>query len=239
MVRGDGREYNQMRELKLEPGYIKTADGSCLVEMGNTRLICTASLEENVPQFLKGKGSGWVRAEYGMLPRSTQTRNQRDRLSGRRFEIQRLIGRSLRAVVDLEKLGERTIWIDCDVIQADGGTRTAAINGGFVALTECLLKMKNEQKINDVPLKGYLGAISVGIWKKNLILDLNYAEDSKAEVDMNVVMNSDKELVEIQATAEQGAFSQKVMLKMVELAQEGIEKIIEKQKELFRDAIFI
>jgi len=237
-VRNDGREYDQMREMKIERNYVKPAEGSCLIELGQTRLICTATVEEGVPQFLKGKGTGWVRAEYGMLPRSTLTRNQRDKLSGRRFEIQRLIGRSLRAGVELEKLGERTIWIDCDVIQADGGTRTAAINGGFIALVDCLIGLKKKGVLKEVPIKSYLGAISVGIWKKNLVLDLNYLEDSKAEVDMNVVMNSQKELVEIQATAEESSFSPQIMLQMVDLAQGAIERIIEKEKEFFRDEIF-
>lgn len=239
MNRIDGREFNQIRSIKFSRNIIKHAEGSCLIELGDTKVICTASVEENVPSFLKGKASGWITAEYGMIPRSTEVRTQRDRISGRTFEIKRLIGRSLRSVVDLNRLGERTIWVDCDVIQADGGTRTASITGGFVALVDCLTIVKERGKIADLPIFNYLAAISAGIVEENLILDLNYHEDSKAEIDMNVVMNSDSQFVEIQGTAEKGSFSKKILDGILDLARKGIEEIVEAERKLFRDTLLI
>lgn len=239
MNRIDNREANEIRRVKFTKEYNKHAEGSCFIELGDTKIICTATVEENIPVFLKGKGSGWIRAEYGMIPRSTQIRKQRDRVSGRTFEIQRLIGRALRSTVDLTKLGERTIWIDCDVIQADGGTRTAAITGGFVALVYCLDKLKKEGRINEIPVFSYLAAISVGIFEGNLILDLNYHEDSQAEIDMNIVMNSHSELVEIQGTAEKGTFSKRALDDMLDMAKKGIEDVIKVERELLRDILLI
>jgi len=239
MNRIDGREFNQIRSIKLSRNIIKYAEGSCLIELGDTKVICTASVEENVPSFLKGKASGWITAEYGMIPRSTEVRTQRDRISGRTFEIKRLIGRSLRSVVDLNRLGERTIWVDCDVIQADGGTRTASITGGFVALVDCLNVIKERGKIADLPVFNYLAAISAGIVEDNLMLDLNYHEDSKAEIDMNVVMNSDCEFIEIQGTAEKGSFSKKILDGILDLAKKGIEEIVGVERKLFRDTLLI
>ena len=238
-MRVDSRDFNQIRQIQFKRKFIGNAEGSCLVELGQTKVICTASVEESLPLFLRGKSQGWVTAEYGMLPRSTQSRIQRDRISGRSFEIQRLIGRALRSIVDLTKLGEFTIWIDCDVIQADGGTRTASIMGGFVALVDCLEKLKQTGKIKEIPVDKYLGAVSVGIVGGKLLLDLNYSEDSQAEIDMNVVMNSDFEFVEIQGTAERGSFSKSILDKMLDLAKEGISKVIEEERKIFRDILLI
>ena len=203
MIRIDGRLNNQLRKIKVVKDYIKHAEGSCLIQFGETKVICTASVEEGVPSFLKGKGQGWVTGEYGMLPRSTHTRINREKnSSGRTMEIQRLVGRSLRSIVDMEKLGEQTIKIDCDVIQADGGTRTASITGGFIALGLELKKIQKDHLIADIPLSDYVAAISVGIWKDQLILDLNYEEDSNAQMDMNVAMTGKGRFVEVQGTAE-------------------------------------
>ena len=239
MTRIDAREFNQIRPVKFNRNIIKYAEGSCLIELGETKVVCTASIEDNVPSFLKGRGKGWITAEYGMLPRSTEVRTQRDRISGRTFEIQRLIGRCLRSVVDLNRLGERTVWVDCDVIQADGGTRTASVTGGFIALVDCLSKVRERGKIDEIPVLNYLAAISVGIVDNNLLLDLNYYEDSKAEIDTNIVMNSDFEFVEIQGTAEDGSFSKQILDGMLELAKKGIEKIIDTERALFRDVLLI
>jgi ribonuclease PH len=227
MSRPDGRRNNQLRKIKVTKNYIKHPEGSCLIEFGDTKVICTASVEEGVPPHLKGSGNGWVTAEYGMLPRSVNTRIRRDKAatSGRTQEIQRLIGRSLRAVVDMTKLGERTIKIDCDVIQADGGTRTASITGGFVALGLALSKMKKENTIEEIPLRDYVAAISVGVSKGQPVLDLNYEEDSKAEMDMNVVMVGAGEFVEIQGTAEGKPFSKTQSDKLLTLAQKGIKEL--------------
>ncbi|MCX5657899.1 MAG: ribonuclease PH, partial [Candidatus Omnitrophica bacterium] len=218
--------------------YIKHAEGSCLIELGDTKVICTASLEEKIPPFLKGSGSGWVTAEYGMIPRSCTTRTQRENSrsgpNGRTQEIQRLVGRCLRTVVDLKQLGERTIWIDCDVIQADGGTRTASITGGFVALVDCLLKMRKDGLLHKLPLNDFVAAISVGKVGEKLLLDLCYAEDSKAEVDMNVVMTGSDEFIEIQGTAERQPFTSKEMKDLLGLAKEGIVELIALQKELLK-----
>lgn len=236
MIRKDGRSQNKLRKMKVTQNYIEYAEGSCLIELGNTRIICTASVEERVPPFLKGSNTGWISAEYSMLPRSCLSRISREstqgKVRGRTHEIQRLIGRSLRAVVNLEKLGERTIWIDCDVIQADGGTRCAGITGGFIALVNCLQKLKKDKIISQLFLKDFVAALSVGILKGHPILDLNYEEDSRAEVDMNVVMTGKGKFVEIQGTAEGAPFSRTDMDKLLSLAKEGIEELIEIQKEV-------
>lgn len=232
-MRIDGRSNDQLRPVKITKNYLKHPAGSCLIESGETKVICTASVEESVPPFLKGKGAGWVTAEYGMLPGSCSSRVGREKTSGRTHEIQRLIGRSLRAVIDTKLLGERTIKIDCDVIQADGGTRTAAITGGFIALALAVMKLKKDGLITKMPLLDYVAAISVGIFKDELILDLKYEEDSKAEMDMNVVMLGNGKFVEVQGTAEGAPFSKKQMDQLVKLAEEAINKLITlQQKEL-------
>jgi len=231
MVRSDGRGLDKIRSVKITRNYVKYAEGSCLIELGNTRVICTASVEEFVPQFLKGSLTGWVSAEYGMIPRSCKTRIRRDKNSGRTFEIQRLIGRSLRTVVDMSILGERTIWIDCDVTQADGGTRTASITGSFIALVDALHKIKREGMIRRMPIKDYVAATSVGMFKGNLLLDLNYEEDSKADLDMNIVMTGKGKFIEVQGTAEKEPFSKQEMDKLFGLAEKGIGQLIDIQKE--------
>lgn len=236
-MRKDKRNLDQIRQIKVQRNFIKYAEGSCFIEAGNTKVICTASLEKSVPHFLKGTGSGWVTAEYSMLPRSTQTRNLRDRISLRAFEIQRLIGRSLRSVVNLKELGEKTIWIDCDVVCADGGTRTTSIIGGFIALVDCLNKLLNEGIIKTLPIKDFLGATSVGIWHNQYILDLTYEEDVEADVDMNVVMTGKGEFVEIQGTAEGKTFSKKDLDNLLSLAKKGIEEIIDLERNLFKDIL--
>lgn len=227
-----------MRRLKIRPGFMKYAEGSCLIEVGSTKVICTASVEDGVPLFLRGKGSGWITAEYSMLPRSCTKRipreSSRGRVGGRTHEIQRLIGRSLRAVVEMSALSERTIWMDCDVIQGDGGTRTASITGSFVALALCLKKMKSKALIESLPVKEYVAAVSVGISGEEILLDLNYEEDSRADVDMNVVMTSSGRFIEIQGTAEGRPFTGSQMKKMIALAGSGIKKIIAKQKEILK-----
>ncbi len=233
MKRHDGRLENQLRKVKITKNYMKHAEGSCLITFGETKVICTASVEDRVPPFLKGKGEGWVTAEYGMLPRSCTTRIKRDRAinSGRSQEIQRLIGRSLRGVVDMKQLGERTIKIDCDVVQADGGTRTASITGGFVALALALKSMKKQKMIDSIPLKDFVAAISVGIFEKRLLLDLNYVEDSSAEMDMNVVMLGKGNFMEVQGTAEGAPFSKKEMDGLLKLAEKGIKELFVLQKK--------
>jgi ribonuclease PH len=236
VFRSDNRAPDQMRPVKITPEFIATAEGSVLIELGNTRVICTASVEETVPQWLRNSGKGWVTGEYGMLPRSTLTRTQRDsmraRPAGRTHEIQRLIGRALRAVVDLSRLGERTIWVDCDVIQADGGTRTASVTGGFVALALAMQKLVEAGTLAAVPIRDYLAATSVGIVDGEIMLDLTYEEDSRAEVDMNVVMTGSGKLVEVQATAEQRPFDDDQLQRMIELARRGVEVLIAEQKKL-------
>ena len=231
MVRNDGRGSDKLRKVNITRNYIKHAEGSCLIELGNTRVICTASVDENVPSFLKGSLTGWVTAEYGMIPRSCKTRILRSKSSGRTYEIQRLIGRSLRTVVDMNNLGERTIWIDCDVIQADGGTRTASITGSFIALVDALQKIKKGSLINVMPMKDYVAATSIGIVDGNLLLDLTYEEDSKAEVDMNIVMTSQGKFIEVQGTGERQPFSKAQMDKLLVLAEKGIRQLIDIQKE--------
>jgi ribonuclease PH len=231
MGRHDSRKPDQMRKIKVTKNYLKHAEGSCLIEFGSTKVICSASVEESVPPFLKGKGEGWVTAEYGMLPRSCTSRIRREKTSGRTEEIQRLIGRSLRAVVDMKKIGERTIRIDCDVLQGDGGTRTASITGGFIALADAVLWMKKNKMIEDIPLKHYIAAISVGISNGTPVLDLDYVEDSKAEVDMNVVMVDSGQFVEVQGTGEGGTFSEGQMTKLLGLAKKGIKELFAIQKK--------
>jgi len=224
-----------MRTVSIKKNFIKHAEGSVLIQVGGTKVICNASVEEKVPPFLRDKKQGWVTAEYSMLPRSTHTRTPREssrgKISGRTQEIQRLIGRSLRTVVNMEKLGERTIWIDCDVIQADGGTRTASITGAFVALCLALKQLKKDKLIDALPIKDYVAATSVGILEGKKILDLDYSEDSVAEVDMNIVKTGSGGFVEIQGTAEQEPFSDKDMEAMLSLANKGIKELIILQKK--------
>src|SRR6266496_2286317 len=234
--RSDNRAPNQMRPVNIVPDYIPSAEGSVLIEMGNTRVICTASVEESVPTFLRNTGKGWVTAEYGMLPRSTLTRSPREsargRIGGRTHEIQRLIGRSLRAVTDLQRLGERSIFLDCDVIQADGGTRTASITGAFVALGLALEKLVEAGTLTSAPLKDYVAAVSVGIVDGEILLDLSYEEDSRADVDMNFVMTAGYKLVEVQATAEHQVFDEQQLGKMIALARAGVQQLIAKQQAM-------
>src|ERR1700726_2848312 len=234
--RSDNRSPDQMRPVNIIPNFINTAEGSVLIELGNTRVICTASVEETVPQFLRNRGKGWISAEYTMLPRATLTRTPREvskgRPSGRTHEIQRLIGRSLRAVTDLVRLGERTIWIDCDVIKADGGTRTASITGAFVALGLALEKLVEAGTLTAVPLKDFVAAVSVGIVDGGILLDLSYEEDSRAEVDMNFVMTAGHKMVEVQATAEHQAFDEVQFAKTLAFARQGVQSLIAKQQGL-------
>lgn len=235
MNRPSGRKPNQMRDVKITRNYTKHAEGSVLVEFGDTKVICTASIDESVPRFLKGKGQGWVTAEYGMLPRSTGSRMQREsakgKQQGRTVEIQRLIGRSLRAALDLEALGENTIQLDCDVIQADGGTRTASITGAFVALADAISVLREKGRLKGEPLKYMVAAISVGVYEGEAVLDLDYPEDSNAETDMNVIMTDAGGFVEVQGTAEGDAFSYNELESMLALAKQGIEELTALQKQ--------
>ncbi|MEW6212738.1 MAG: ribonuclease PH [Acidobacteriota bacterium] len=238
--RSGGRAYDEMRPVRITPNFNKYAEGSVLIEMGDTRVVCTASVDERVPMFLKGQGKGWVTAEYAMLPRATETRTAREtgrnQVSGRTAEIQRLIGRSLRAVIEFNRLGERTIYLDCDVIQADGGTRTASITGAFVALVLALRKLYNDGKIAaPLPVTDYVAAVSVGIIGNEALLDLEYAEDSRAAVDMNIVRTGAGRFIEIQGTAESRPFDQDQMNKMISLATTGIERLIAEQRALLGD----
>jgi len=232
--RADGRSPLELRPVQLTTGYTKYAEGSVLIEMGATRVICTATIEDRVPPFLKGKGTGWVTAEYAMLPRATETRTQREigrgGPSGRTHEIQRLIGRSLRSVVEMAALGERSVTIDCDVIQADGGTRTAGITGGFVALALALNRLLGEGRLTRPPLRDYVAAVSAGVIDGRVLLDLNYSEDSRAEVDMNIVRTGSGHFVEIQGTAEAQPFSRAQMDEMVVAAELGIEQLLVTQR---------
>ncbi|MDD5166607.1 MAG: ribonuclease PH [Candidatus Omnitrophica bacterium] len=237
MVRSDGRGADKLRKLIITRNYMKYAEGSCLMELGNTKVICTASVEESVPPFLKGSGTGWVTAEYGMLPRSCATRIQRGKDSGRTYEIQRLVGRSLRTITDMKQIGERTIWLDCDVMQGDGGTRTASITGSFVALVDALVKIKKKGLISKIPIKDYVAATSVGMVNGSLLLDLCYEEDSKAEVDMNVIMTGSGKFIEIQGTAEREPFAKEEMDKMLGLAKSGIEELFTAQRKLVGDIL--
>ena len=236
--RSDNRTPDQMRPVKIVPDFISTAEGSALIEVGNTRVICTASVEETVPSFLKGAGKGWITSEYSMLPRSTLTRTPREsargRVSGRTHEIQRLIGRALRAVVDLHRLGERTITLDCDVIQADGGTRTASITGAFVAMGLALEKLIDAGTLTSAPIRDYVAAISVGVVDGDVLLDLCYEEDSRADVDLNFVMTGARKIVELQATAEQHPFDDAQLKKMMDFAASGIESLVAKQQGLLQ-----
>jgi ribonuclease PH len=231
--RSDGRQLEALRPIRIIRNYIKHAEGSVLIEMGDTKVICSASLEERVPPFLRNTGKGWVTAEYSMLPRSTNTRTPREsgRGSGRTFEIQRLIGRSLRSVTDLGGFGERTIWIDCDVIQADGGTRTASITGAYVALVDAFRKMLEREVIQKIPVRTPVAAVSVGKVDGKILLDLNYEEDSRAEVDMNVVMTGSGEFIEVQGTAENAVFSKEEMDALIRVAEKGIKKLTAFQKK--------
>jgi len=231
----DGRGIQVLRPVRITRNYLKHAEGSALIEMGDTKVICSASVEERVPSFLRNTGKGWITAEYSMLPRSTHTRTTRDsvtgRGSGRSYEIQRLIGRSLRSVADLSGFGERTIWIDCDVIQADGGTRAASITGAYVALVDAFRRMVRNGLIEKVPIKDSVAAISVGKVEGKALLDLNYDEDSRAEVDMNVVMTGQGKFVEIQGTAEETVFTKKELDELSKIAQKGIRELTRIQKE--------
>jgi len=233
--RVDGRSNDQIRTTTLERDYTKYAEGSVLVSTGDTKVICTASVENSVPYFLRGKNKGWLTAEYSLLPRSTQTRTIREaakgKRSGRTREIQRLIGRSLRAIIDLEMIGERTIWIDCDVIQADGGTRTASITGAYVALYDAVQYMLEEDMINESPLNGFAAATSVGIVDGEYLLDLCYEEDVNAQVDMNIVMDEEGQIIEVQGTAEKDPFTREEMDKFMDLAEKGINDLIKEQKK--------
>ena len=233
-MRTDNRKPNELRPVSITPDVLRYAEGSVEICLGHTKIICSASVEPNVPKWLMGQGSGWISAEYGMLPRSTHTRINREKAAagGRTQEISRLIGRSLRAAVDLKTLGERQIYIDCDVIQADGGTRTASITGGFVALTLALKYLKDHGQISTLPLKSHVAAVSVGLSRNGPILDLNYDEDSTIETDMNFVMTNKKELVEIQGTAEGSAFSFSQLNAMIELAQFGCDKLFQEQAKI-------
>jgi len=236
MTRPSGRAPDELRPIEIIRRYTKHAEGSVLVKFGDTHVLCTASSEDRVPPFLRNKGQGWVTAEYGMLPRSTGSRMAREatrgRQAGRTMEIQRLIGRSLRAVLDLSKLGERTITIDCDVIQADGGTRTAAITGGYVALADATAWLKQRGRIKESPLTGQVASVSCGIYADTAVLDLDYAEDSQAGTDMNFVMNEQDGFIEVQGTAEGKAFTREQMLQMLDLAGAGIRQLISIQREV-------
>ncbi len=234
-MRPSKRAADQMRSIRITRNYTKHAEGSVLVEFGDTKVICTASVEEQIPRWLKGQGKGWVTAEYGMLPRSTGSRMGREaargKQGGRTMEIQRLIGRSLRAAVDLKKLGEHQITVDCDVIQADGGTRTASITGGFVALSDAIHHMIARKMLKKNPIVTSIASVSVGVYQGTPVLDLDYAEDSSAETDMNVVMNGEGQFIEVQGTAEEAPFSMEEMQQMLALAQQGIGELIKQQKE--------
>jgi ribonuclease PH len=234
--REDGRAENQLRKIKITRDFNLYAEGSVLIEFGNTKVICTASVSEKVPPFLKGQGKGWITAEYSMIPRATGERNQREsakgKLSGRTMEIQRLIGRALRTAIDLDKLGERTVTIDCDVIQADGGTRTTSISGGYIALALAMKKLVNEGILAENPIISNVAAISVGIVGGTPMLDLKYSEDSAAEVDMNVVMNGERRFVEVQGTGEEATYTRAELNELLDLAEAGINEIIELQNRV-------
>ncbi len=238
MERIDGRQATEIRPVTITVNYLKHAEGSVLIEVGDTKVLCAASVEERVPPHVKGTGKGWVTAEYALLPRSTHSRNVREsargKIGGRTHEIQRLIGRSLRSVVDLAGLGERTVWIDCDVIQADGGTRTASVTGGFLALVLALNGLRQKKLIAKIPITDYLAAISVGKVQGEALLDLNYHEDSQAEVDMNVVMTGQGCFVEVQGTAEDRPFSSEELQRFLDLSARGIAELIEQEKEILR-----
>jgi ribonuclease PH len=237
-MRANKRSFDELRPIKIKPDYLDFADGSAFIEIGKTRIVAAATIEEKVPPFLKKSGTGWITAEYSMLPRSTEKRNIRERtrahISGRSQEIQRLIGRSLRAVTDLSVLGERTIILDCDVLQADGGTRTASITAACLALALALKKMMDEKIIDRMPLKHLVSGISVGIVEGEILLDLDYSEDSNAEIDMNVVSTENEQLVELQATAEKNPFSRKELSTLLNLANKGIKEVAQVQKDVLK-----
>ena len=241
MIRPSGRAADELRQIRITRNYTKHAEGSVLVEFGETKVICTASVESGVPRFLKGQGQGWLTAEYGMLPRATGSRNQREasrgKQGGRTLEIQRLIGRSLRAALDMGKLGENTIYIDCDVIQADGGTRTASITGAMVALLDALKLLKKRGALKGDPLKQMVAAVSVGIYQGVPVLDLDYPEDSAAETDLNVVMTSAGGFIEIQGTAEGAPFQPEELTAMLELARQGLQQLFDLQQAALQDAV--
>ncbi|MGO8789252.1 MAG: ribonuclease PH [Terriglobia bacterium] len=238
MIRPDQRAPTELRPLEIVPNFISSAEGSALIRLGETQVICTASIDDGVPTFQKGSGNGWVTSEYAMIPRATSTRTPREstrgRQSGRTMEIQRLIGRSLRAVIDMQVLGERTVWIDCDVIRADGGTRTASVTGSMVALGLAIQKLQTQRSLKSNPLKDYLAAISVGIVGDEMLLDLSYAEDSSADVDMNIVMTGAGQLVETQATAEGRTFSTQELSELIELARPAIQQLVEVQRSILK-----
>lgn len=243
-MRVDGRRNEQMRNVKITRNYTKYAEGSVLIEVGDTKVICTASIEDKVPPFLKGSGEGWITCEYNMLPRSTQTRKPRDisklKIDGRTMEIQRLIGRALRSVVDLKAMGEKTIWIDCDVIQADGGTRTSSISGAFVALVDAVNKLHRHSPFDVYPIRNFVSAVSVGIVKDIKVLDLCYAEDSIAKVDMNIVMTDEGEFIEVQGTGEESPFSRKDLDELLALGEKGIKHMTQVQKDTLKtDCLWI
>ena len=236
MTRLDARATDELRPTRITPNYLAHPEGSVLIEAGKTKVICTASTEDKVPPFLRGTGKGWITAEYGMLPRSTNTRMQREssqgKVSGRTQEIQRLIGRSLRSVVDMKALGERTVWIDCDVIQADGGTRTASITGAFVAMVLAMDKLKNQRVFAQIPVTNYVAATSVGVVDAEAVLDHAYEEDTPAELDIKIIKTSDGRFIELQGTAEQEPFSRVILDALLGLADRGIAQLIEKQREI-------
>ncbi|KJJ85120.1 ribonuclease PH [Candidatus Omnitrophus magneticus] len=240
-MRSDGRLFNELRKITVTPNYLKHAEGSCLIEFGDTKVLCSASVDNVVPQFLKGQGKGWVSSEYGMIPRSCLVRVPREatkgQKTGRTHEIQRLIGRSMRMACDVDALGERTIWLDCDVIQADGGTRCASITGSFIALMLALEKMRKDKILKTIPFKSFISAVSVGMVDGEPRLDLSYEEDSKAEVDFNVVMSDAKKFVEIQGTSEAEPFSRQDMDAMLDLARRGIEELIKIQEGILGGVI--
>ena len=235
-MRLEGRAANQLRSVRITPGFIPQAEGSALIEIGRTRVICTATVEETVPVFLKGANKGWITSEYAMIPRATNIRTAREstagKKSGRTHEIQRLIGRALRASIELEKLGERQIWIDCDVIEADGGTRTASITGAFIAMSQAVAALIKSKKLKESPIRSHVAAVSVGIINGVPMLDLNYAEDSSADVDFNIVMTDRDEFVEIQGTAERFPFSAAALQELLDLGRRGIGELIEIQKKI-------
>jgi ribonuclease PH len=243
-MRFNGRKNDQIRPIKITRGYTKFAEGSVLIEVGDTKVICTATVEDKVPPFLKGSGEGWITSEYNMLPSSTHTRKIRDiaklKIDGRSMEIQRLIGRALRSVVDLKALGERTIWIDCDVIQADGGTRTSSITGAFVALVDAVNKLHKKAPFKVYPIRSFVSAISVGIVNGEKLLDLCYEEDSNAKVDMNIIMTDAGEFVEIQGTGEESPFNRKDLDELLSLGEKGIKNVIQVQKDSLKmDCLWI
>jgi len=241
-MRVDGRQASELRRIHIHTNYLKHPEGSVLIEVGDTKVICTATIEDRVPPFMRGEGKGWVTAEYSMIPRATEQRTIREsskgKVTGRTMEIQRLIGRALRAVVDLEALGEKTIWIDCDVIQADGGTRTASITGAYVAMVLAFEKLVEAGKVSKIPVKDFLAGTSVGVVDEHgIVLDLNYAEDSKANVDMNVIMTGKGHFVEVQGTGEEATFSRGELNELLDVAEHGILQLVEIQKEALGDIV--